>query len=371
MFQTFGFPISFGFRISCFGFRSSRMVPMENDIIPALLRKIADLLDYQGVAFKPGAYRRAAQTIEEMSKDLSTFKDKKALKELPGIGDAIADKILEYRQTKHISFLDRLLVETQMGAAGLLAVDDLGPKRIREIEQKLNIRTIAELIEAAKAGKLQKLPRFSEKLEKKILEGAMRSQERVKRFTLTDIEKDVEKLVTTLRAIPGVTMAEAAGSFRRRKETVGDVDVLLAAKNPSEVLASRIAEAIAKLPIVERVVAAGKTRIAFDLKSRLRPPHFVKTSRGRSDSGGQAGLRTDIRIISPEAWGSALLYFTGSKEHNISLRRRAIERGLKLSEYGLFKGEKIIASKTEKEIYKALALPWIDPKDRTAELPGA
>lgn len=321
---------------------------MENDIIPGLLRKIADLLDYQGVAFKPGAYRRAAQTIEDLPKDLSTFADKKALKELPGIGDAISEKIMEYRQTKHITFLDRLLAETQMGAAGLLAVDDLGPKRIREIEQTLNIRTIAELIEAAKAGKLQTLPCFSEKLEKKILEGALRSEDRVKRFNRTDIEKDVAQLVTTLRKIPGVTLAEAAGSFRRRKETVGDVDVLIAVKKPSETLALAIAEAIRKLPIVSRVVAAGSTRVAFDLQSKLR---------------------VDIRLVSEKEWGSALLYFTGSKEHNISLRRVAISKGMKLNEYALTKEEKIIAQKTEEDIYKALGVPFMEPKNRVAELP--
>ncbi len=321
---------------------------MENPAVSALLRNIADLLDYQGVAFKPGAYRRAAQIIDDLPKDLKLFGMKKELMELPGIGDAIAEKILEYRQTGKISFLDRLRAETQMGAAGLMNIDDLGPKRVRDIEQILNIRTVPELIEAAKAGKLRQLPRMSEKMEKKILEGALRSQDRVKRFNLTDIEPDVQKLLETLRKIKGVVKAEAAGSFRRRKETVGDVDVLLAATKSSEKLAADIADAIGKLKIVERVVASGHTRIAFDLKSKLR---------------------VDIRIVDLKQWGSALLYFTGSKEHNISMRRLAIVQGMKLSEYALFKGDKVIASKEEKDIYTALGLPFIEPKNRTSELP--
>lgn len=321
---------------------------MDNANIAVLLRKIADLLDYQGVAFKPAAYRRAAQTIEDLPKDIATFPDKKALKELPGIGDAIAEKILEYRETKHIKFLDNLMAETQMGAAGLMNVDDLGPKRVRELEQKLNIRTIAELIDAAEKGKIRELAGFSEILEKKILESAKRSGDRAKRFNLGDIEDDVEQLLKLLRGIKGAIHVEPAGSFRRRKETVGDVDILIAVKKASEKLAKDIADGIRKLPIVERVVAEGETRIAFDLKSKLR---------------------VDIRVISEQQWGSALMYFTGSKEHNITLRRRAIDRGLKLSEYGLFKGEKIIASKTEEEIYKKLDLPYIEPVKRVAELP--
>ncbi len=321
---------------------------MENEAVAAKLRRIADVLEYQGVLFKPNAYRRAAQTVEDLPTDIAEITDRKKLLALPGIGEAIADKIDEYLSTGEMKHLLELEAETAMGATELLGIDDLGPKRVRQIEQSLNVRTREELIKAAQAGKLRTLPRFSELLEKKILEGAKRSLERARRFPIETVTQDIEQLLAVLRKIKGVVHIEAAGSFRRGKETVGDVDVLIAVKKPSEALAAAFAEAIKKLSIVERVVAAGSTRIAFDLKS---------------------GLRTDIRIIDSSRWGSALLYFTGSKEHNIALRQRAIKRGLKLSEYGLFKGETVIASKAEEDVYAALELPFIEPRKRTAQLP--
>lgn len=322
---------------------------MENEAIAAMLRQIANLLEYQGIAFKPAAYRRAAQTIEDQKDDVSLMTDKKKLLALPGVGEAIAEKIVEYGETGSMSFLERLQAETQMGAASLLVVDDLGPRRVRELEQQLGIRSVKELIAAARAGKLRALPRFSEKLEQKILESALRAGDRVKRFPLAEVTSDVEAVLKALRALPAVVEAESAGSYRRKKETVGDIDILLAVKKASETLAQDIEKNIRALPMVERVVAAGHTRIAFDLRSKLR---------------------VDIRIVSKKEWGSALLYFTGSKEHNISLRRRAIERDMKLNEYGLFFGEKLLAFKKEQDIYKALDLPFIEPHERSAVLPS-
>jgi DNA polymerase (family 10) len=241
------------------------------------------------------------------------------------------------------------LLKTQGGLSGeLMDIEGLGPKRVRQL-QTIGITDRKQLIDAAKKGKLRDLERFSELMEKKILEGALRSQDRVKRFPHADVEPDVKKLLETLKKLKGVMKADTAGSFRRRKDTVGDIDVLLAAKKPTEKLATDIAEAIRKLPFVERVVAAGGTRIAFDLKS---------------------GLRTDIRIVDLKQWGSALLYFTGSKEHNISLRKLAIAKGMKLNEYALTKDDKVIASKEEADIYAALGLPFIEPQKRTGELPS-
>lgn len=324
---------------------------MQNTSVATMLRRIADLLEYQGVQFKPAAYRRGAQAIEDLPTDVADLKDKKDLKALPGVGDAIAEKTLEFLKEGHLKYLDELEAQTQMGAKDLFIVDDLGPKRIRQLEQTLNIRTIPELIKAAEEGRIRELPGFSEKLEKKILDGAQRSSERSKRFNRTDIQHEVDALLDSLRHIKSVSRAEAAGSYRRKKETVGDIDILVAVKTKSkkdiEVITGHVADAIAALPVVERVVARGPTKVSFDLKS---------------------GIRSDVRILSDDLWGSALMYFTGSKEHNITLRRIAIEKGMKLSEYGLFKDDKVIASKTEEDVYKALGVEWVEPEKRIAQV---
>jgi len=321
---------------------------MENASLARLFRQIADLLDYQGVQFKPAAYRRAAQTIEDLPKDIAEMTDRKELMKLPGIGEALADKILEYCTTGKIRVLDHLVAETGMGASGLLSVEDLGPRRVREIEQHLDVRTIPELIEAAQIGRLRTLPGFSEVLEKKILENARRAKEGTKRFPRPEVEADVERLLKALRGIGGVNRAEAAGSYRRHKETVGDIDILIGVQGKNVPENVTIADAVRKFPKFARMVAEGPTKISFDIKS---------------------GLRVDIRIVRMKEWGSAFLYFTGTKEHNILLRRLAIERGLKLNEYGLFRGSKAIVSETEEDIYRTLGLRFIRPEERTEMLP--
>ncbi len=306
------------------------------------LNQIAALLDEQGVAFKPAAYRRAAQTIEELPKDVTTYGDVKELKKLPGIGDAIASKIVEYRDTGKIKFLVDLLAEQGGLSAALMDVEGLGPKKVRQLERELGISTVAQLIDAAERGKLQKLARWDELSEKKVLEHAKRAGERVKRFTLAEIKDDVELLLKTIKKVPGVTRVAVAGSYRRQKETVGDIDVLAVTNN-----AKKIGEAISKLPIVRNVAAHGDTKISFDLKN---------------------GIRVDVRMVKANQWGAALLYFTGSKEHNIEMRKIAIKKGWKLNEYALTEGEKIIASKEEKDIYKALGLRYYEPTERKGGL---
>ncbi|MFA6039806.1 MAG: nucleotidyltransferase domain-containing protein [Candidatus Peribacteraceae bacterium] len=310
----------------------------QNRIIAGLLRQIGILLQEQGVQFKPAAYFKAAKVIEDLPQDIGTVKSEKELMELPGIGEAIAGKILEYRETGRIKALDDLIAQQGGISPALLIVEDLGPKRARLLQKELGIRTVADLIKAAEAGKIRSLPRFSDVMEKKILENARNVEERSKRFPRADVEDDVEELLKTLRAVPGVDRAEAAGSFRRRKETVGDVDIVAVGKDPG-----KAADAVAALPIVSHIVAHGGTKVSFDLKS---------------------GLRVDIRFVQPDQWGAALLYFTGDKEHNIALRKRAIQRGWKLNEYGLFEGEKVVASKEEEDIYRALGVRMPEPGER-------
>lgn len=312
----------------------------KNQKIAQMFHQIAALLDEQGVAFKPAAYRKAAQAVLEQTVDLTTL-DEKELKKIHGIGEATAAKIVEFAKTGHMKHLDELLAAQGDLPLELMNVEGLGPKRVRQLVT-MGITTVPQLIKAAQEGKLRELPRLSELLEKKILENAGVVTERSKRFELKEVEGDVEMLLKAIRAIPGIIKAEAAGSYRRKKETVGDIDILALAKDPP-----KAADNVAMLSLVDKVVAKGPTKVSFNLKSLLR---------------------VDVRFVHPNEWGSALMYFTGDKEHNITLRKIAIGKGWKLNEYGLFDGDKVLASKTEEEIYKKLGVPFVEPTKRIGVL---
>jgi len=319
------------------------MLLMENNkVIAGMLRQIAALLAEQGVEFKPAAYRRAAQVVEELPRDISTYGDEKELKKLPAVGEAIAGKIMEYLKTGKMTGLENLRI-TQGGLpAELMDIEGLGPKRIRQIQMVLGVKTVADLVRACEENKVAALPRFDSLLQAKILANAKRVKERTTRFPREAVRKDVEKLIARIRKVKGVERAEVAGSYRREKETVGDIDVLVVTKKPKEV-----ADAIAGLSFVRDVVAHGDKKLSFDLLN---------------------GLRVDVRFVKKDQWGSALLYFTGSKEHNIAMRKVAIRKGWKLNEYGLFEDDRVVASKTEEEIYGALSLPYYEPAQRKEAL---
>ncbi|NOS67859.1 MAG: hypothetical protein HOO67_05870 [Candidatus Peribacteraceae bacterium] len=321
----------------------------RNHSLAQLLRQIAALLAEQGILFKPAAYRKAAMTVEEHQDDICAIKDVKELKKLPGIGDAIAAKIHEYCQHGHIQYLDELMAQQGGLSPALMEIEGLGPKRVRVLQKELGVQTVDDLITAAKAGKLNGLPGFSDVMEKKILENAGRVDERIRRFTIEEVTEDVERILRAIRKVKGVEKCEPAGSYRRVKATVGDVDIAVVTKNPKTV-----SEAVGKLPIVRNIVAQGDTKISFDVLLKSKE-----------------ALRVDVRFVTADQWGSALLYFTGDKDHNIAMRKIAIGKGWKLNEYGLFDGEKVIASKEEKDIYEKLGLQWIEPKDRTGVLPDA
>ena len=294
-----------------------------NHPLASLLRQIAALLDEQSIPFKPAAYRKAAMTVEQYQGDICAVKDIKDLKKLPGIGEAIAAKIHEYCQHGRIKHLDDLMAEQGGLSPSLMEIEGLGPKRVRVLQKEKGISTVAQLIDAAEKGQLKGLPGFSDVMEKKILENAGRVEERMKRFPLAEVKPDAERVLKTIRDVKGVERAEIAGSYRREKETVGDIDILVVTPHQSPVglgagqasEAKKVSDAIAALPIVRDVVAHGDKKLSFDFTS---------------------GLRVDVRFVKKDQWGSALLYFTGDKDHNIALRKIAIRKGWKECAFAVY-----------------------------------
>jgi DNA polymerase (family X) len=318
----------------------SRGMPVLNSDIARSLEKLADLIELEGGnPFRIRAYRNAARFVGELPRGvLAMTAAGEDLAELPGIGKDLAEKIETLAETGHIAVLDEMERKTPPGLLVLLDVPGLGPKRVRALYDHLGIRTLADLVAAAKAGKIRELSGFGAKTEQRILQEAEKRAAiapRIKRPVAKDV---AEPLLSYLREAKGVTQAAVAGSYRRRKETVGDLDIVVAA-------AARvgIVDRFVSYEDVAQVLARGSTRSSVVLRN---------------------GIQVDLRVVSDSNYGAALMYFTGSKAHNIALRGIAAARGLKLNEYGLFKKTRRVASKTEDEIYRYLDLPYIEPELR-------
>jgi DNA polymerase (family 10) len=315
-------------------------MPVVNATISAIFDEIADLLDIQGAnPFRIRAYRNAARTIGELGTDVKTLMERgTALTDIPGIGEDLANKIGEIVATGKCQFLERLRKEVPPAVTELLRVPSLGPKRVRVLWHDLEIQTLEQLLRAAKDGRIQTLPGFGAKTEQKILESIQAHLGEARRFKLSVAAQYAESLLAHLRKVRGVKQAEAAGSLRRMKETVGDLDLLVAATGDSPVM-----EQFTRYEDVAEVLSKGPTRGTVILKS---------------------GIQVDLRVLPEESYGAALQYFTGSKAHNIVIRRMAQEQGLKINEYGVFRGDKRIAGETEESVYQAVGLPWIPPELR-------
>lgn len=314
---------------------------MTNRDIAEILRQIAFLLDMDGVAFKPRAYEKAAYAVEALDEPLQDVYARggvKALEEIPGIGASIAQKLAELLTTGRMAYYEELRRKYPIDLPALMGIEGVGPKTIRALYEALGITTLDELEHAARHGRIRQLPRFGEKTEAAILRGIELLRRRRGRFLLGDILPLMEDVCARLGALPEVERVEIAGSLRRRKETVGDADLLVISRRPG-----RVMDVFVTLPDVEHVYEKGETR------SRVR---------------FRNGLDVDLRVVPRESFGAALQYFTGSKEHNIALRRIAEKMGLKLNEYGLFRGERRVAGRTEEEIYEALGLSYIPPELR-------
>jgi len=315
-------------------------VAIHNATIASIFEEIADLLDIQGAnPFRVRAYRNASRTIGELGTDVKTLLERgTALTDIPGIGEDLARKIDEILRTGKCDFLERLRKEVPPAITELLKIPGLGPKRVKALWHDLNIQTLEQLMRAAKDGRIRALPGFGDKTEQHILEAAQAHLSQARRFKLAVAAQYAEAFAGYLRRVKGVEEVVIAGSFRRMRETVGDIDILVAAEEGSGVM-----DRFTAYEEVRDVLASGPTRGSVVLKS---------------------GIQVDVRVIPRQSWGAALVYFTGSKAHNIAIRRIAQDKGLKLNEYGVFKGDKPVAGADEISVYKSIGLPWIPPELR-------
>jgi DNA polymerase (family 10) len=315
-------------------------MPVHNADIAAVFEEIADLLEIENAnPFRVRAYRNAARQLQGMGVPAADMVAKhEDLTELPGIGDDLAAKIQEIVETGKCRFLEKLRQKTPPSITELLKIPGLGPKRVRTLYHELDVHTLEQLARAARDGRIRKLPGFGEKTEQTILDAISAHVEKQARFKLAVAAQYAEPLKKYLEKIPGVSQVTLAGSYRRFRETVGDIDILAAATD-----AERIMNRFVAYDEVKDAPAKGSTRATVILKS---------------------GLQVDLRVVDEKCFGAALQYFTGSKAHNIEIRRLARERRLKISEYGVFRGEKRIAGDTEESVYRSVGLPWIPPELR-------
>lgn len=315
---------------------------MENAEIARILGEIADLLELTGGnAFKVRAYRRAAQAADVHPGSLAEACRQGTLSELPGIGEGIAGKIAELVETGECREHARLAAQVPPGVLEMLRVEGLGPKTVSGIWRGLGVVDLAGLEDACRTGRILEVPRVGETRAAAILAAIGRHRARAGRMPLHRALELAEAMLGRLRKVPGVERAEAAGSLRRRKETVGDLDLLVASRD-----AGAVVRAFTRLPGVAAITAEGPTRAAV----RLR-----------------AGIQADLRVLPPESYGAALHYFTGSKDHNVALRTRAVRMGLKVSEYGVFdrRGRRLGGAE-EEDVFRAVGLPYIPPELREA-----
>jgi len=311
-----------------------------NKKIASALYEMADLLEIKGVAFKPRAYRRAAQAIETLREDVKAVHRRGGLGEIPGIGSSMASKIKEFVETGSIKSLEELREEVPRDLRELMEIEGVGPKTAVELHEQLGISNIDELEKAAKSGRIRDLKGFGAKREEMVLQGVRMYRSAQGKFLLGHALPIAEEVVGELEKSTAVTKISLAGSIRRRKETIGDIDVLAASKEPL-----RVIDRFTRYPGVEKVLSKGTTKSSIVLAE---------------------GLQVDLRVVDEESFGSALQYLTGSKEHNIRLRELAIDRNWKLSEYGLFdkRTNEKLAGEKEGDIYKALGLNYIEPELR-------
>jgi DNA polymerase (family 10) len=320
--------------------RGRQIMPVHNSDIAEIFNEVADLLDIEGAnRFRVRAYRNAARAVSSLPQSVSEMvKHDEDLSEMPGIGKDLAGKIKEIVETGTLKQLEELEGRVPPELSKLMKIEGLGPKRVKVLHEELGIMGLQDLKEAAGRGKIKGLEGFGEKTEQAILKELEAPDIQEERLKLVEAEQNANSLVEYLTGGKGIKDIVVAGSYRRKKETVGDLDILVTAKKGSNVM-----DRFAGFEDVTRVVSKGKTRSTVVLRS---------------------GLQVDLRVVPQVSYGAALHYFTGSKDHNIAVRKLGIKRKLKINEYGVFKGEKRVAGKTENEVYAKVDLPYIEPELR-------
>ncbi|HEY7953648.1 MAG TPA: helix-hairpin-helix domain-containing protein, partial [Polyangia bacterium] len=315
---------------------------MDNAEIARVLYEIAALMEFRGEpGFKIRAFRSAAQAVENLAEPAVELLRKNTLAEVPRIGAGIVRRIRELEDTGRLAELDELRAAAPRGLAEIMRIEGMGPKSAERAWRELGVSTVDELEAAAKAGRLRGLERFGAKKEAKVLQAIASYRRATSRHKLTQAAPHAEALLAALRRMDEVVRAEACGSLRRRRDTIGDIDLLVAAR-PED--ARRIGERFTALPEVAEVLLRGDTKVSVRLADHLQ---------------------VDLRIVPPESWGSALQYFTGSKSHVIAIRTLALRRKLKISEYGVFdEHDRRVGGDDEGEVYSAVGLPLIAPELR-------
>lgn len=313
---------------------------MKNLELAKLFYDIADILEMKGVDWKPVAYRRAARSLETLSEDVEKLAEQNRLHEIPGVGERITEKIIEYITTGKIKEYQDILKTVPKEITDLMHIPGLGPQKVRILYHTLGIKSVDQLKKAAEEHKLAKLAGFGEKTEENIIRGIGLLKTSQERMLLGYAYPLAMHIVDILRKKKEVNQISLAGSMRRMNQTVGDIDILVTSAKPESIM-----KTFTTLPEVKTVLAKGPTKSTVIL---------------------EAGMQADIRVIPEKCFGAALQYFTGNKDHNITLRNIAIKKGYKLSEYGLFEKEteKYIVGKTEEEVYAKLGLSYIEPELR-------
>jgi DNA polymerase (family X) len=313
---------------------------LRNLEIAKILNNIADILELQEVQFKPRAYRNAARGVEGLTENIADVYKRGELENIPGVGKHIAEKIAEYLEKGKSKYYNQLKKKVKIDIESLHQIPTLGPKKIKFLYEKLKIKNIKDLEKAIKKGKLKKLKGFGEETEKNLSEGIKLVKSRPKRFLYYQALPIVNEIKDYFNKFNFVKRIEVAGSFRRGKETIGDLDFLVISSKPNEII-----KLFTQLPDVKKVISKGTTRSSVRLSN---------------------GLQVDLRVVKEKELGSALMYFIGNKQHNIELRKIALSKGYTLSEYGLFKlnGKKWVAGRTEEDIYKRLGMDYIPPELR-------